>query len=111
MKVASVAEVEADFGGYLKASQRAPVVVTRKGKPVAILLKAQDPGELERTLMGHSPKLQAILDAARSRFRAGRGIPHEKFWQEIEAVDARRKTKQSRNRKNGLSKEKKRGHH
>jgi len=29
MKVASVAEVEADFGGYLKASQRAPVVVTR----------------------------------------------------------------------------------
>jgi prevent-host-death family protein len=101
MKIASVAEMEADFGGYLKASQKAPVVVTRRGKPVAVLLKADDPGELERTLMGHSPRLQAILEAARKRFREGRGIRHEEFWQEIEADDARRKPKRSRNRKNG----------
>jgi prevent-host-death family protein len=103
MKVASVAEVEADFSAYLKASQRAPVVVTHNGKPVAILLKAQDPGELERTLMGHSPKLQAILEAARSRFRAGRGIPHETFWQEIEE-DTQEKPKRNRNRRNSRSK-------
>src|SRR5438132_13619849 len=100
MKVASVAEMEADFGGYLKASQKAPVVVTRKGKPVAILLKAEDPGELERTLMGHSPKLQAILAAARKRFRAGRGISHDEVWQDIEADKKRAKAKRARNRKN-----------
>jgi prevent-host-death family protein len=101
MKVASVAEMEADFGGYLKASQKAPVVVTRGGKPVAILLKAEDQGELERTLMGHSPKLQAILDAARKRFRAGRGITHEEFWRDIQADDVPRKPMRARNRKNG----------
>jgi PHD/YefM family antitoxin component YafN of YafNO toxin-antitoxin module len=104
MKVASVAEVEADFAGFIKATQKAPVVVTHNGKPIAILIKAQDPGELERTLMGHSPRLQAILEAARKRFRAGRGIAHEKFWQQIEGDNARRKPKQSRTGKNSRSK-------
>jgi prevent-host-death family protein len=105
MKVATVAEMEADFSEYLKASQKAPVVVTRQGKPIAILLKAQDLGELERMLMGHSPQLQTILEAARGRFRRGHGIPHEEFWQEIEAGDAQEKAKRSRNRKNRRSKQ------
>jgi PHD/YefM family antitoxin component YafN of YafNO toxin-antitoxin module len=104
MKVASVAEMEDDFSAYLKVSQRMPVVVTRKGKPVAILLKAQSPGELERTLMGHSPKLQEILEAARRRFRTGKGTSHEQFWKEIDADNAPKKPERNRNRKNGRSK-------
>ena len=51
--------------------------------------------------MGHSPKLQAILEAARKRFRAGAGIPHESFWKEVEAENAGRMKKQSGSRKNG----------
>jgi hypothetical protein len=34
---------------------------------------------------GRLPKLQAILEAARNRFRARGGIPHETFWKEVEA--------------------------
>jgi prevent-host-death family protein len=104
MKVATVAEVKADFGEYLKASKSAPVVVTRQGKPVAILLKAQNLGELERTLIGHSPQLQSILEAARKRFRAGHGIPHDEFWREVEAAAAQEKPKQTRNGKRGRAK-------
>jgi prevent-host-death family protein len=96
MKIASVDEMKDDFASYLRASQKGPIVVTRGGKPVAVLLKADDPGELERTLMGHSQKLQAILEAARKRFRAGRGIPHEEFWREMEAGEARPKSKRTR---------------
>jgi len=44
----------------------------------------------ELLLMGHSPKLQTILEAARKRFRAGAGIPHESFWKEIETENAAR---------------------
>jgi hypothetical protein len=62
----------------------------------------QDPGELERTLIGHSPKLQAILEAARRRFRAGKGISHDEFWKEVETDSA--KPARTRNRKNGRSK-------
>jgi hypothetical protein len=52
--------------------------------------------------MGHSPKLQTILEAARKRFRAGAGIPHEAFWKEIEAENASgSKKKRSSARKNG----------
>jgi len=101
MKVATVDQVEADFSGYLKASQKAPVVVTRKGKPIAVLLKAQDQDELERTLMGHSPKLQAILEAARKRFREGSGIPHDEFWRQMESESAQKSPKRSRNGKHG----------
>jgi hypothetical protein len=51
--------------------------------------------------MGHSPKLQAILEAARKRFRAGAGIPHETFWKEVEAENAGKSKKRRSTRKTG----------
>ena len=101
MKVASLTEVASDFARYLKASERGPVVVTRKGKPVAVLLRTEDEADLERLLMGHSPSLQTILEAARKRFRAGAGISHETFWKAVEAENASRTRKPSSPRKNG----------
>jgi hypothetical protein len=44
---------------------------------VAVLLRTEGKEDLERSLMGDSPKLQAILEAAGKRFREGAGIPHE----------------------------------
>lgn len=101
MKVATQNEVGADFAGYVKAAQTGPVVVTSKGKPVAVLLRAEGNDDLERLLMGHSPKLQSLLEAARTRFREGRGIPHQTFWAEIEAANARKIVKRTRTGKNG----------
>jgi hypothetical protein len=51
--------------------------------------------------MRHSPKLQSILQAARKRFREGRGIPHETFWKEVEAESAGKTSKRSGKGKNG----------
>ena len=53
--------------------------MAKKGKPVAVLLRSESEEDVERLLMGHSPKLQSILEAARKRFRQGRGIPHGSF--------------------------------
>ena len=83
MKIASVADVKAHFSAYVKASEQGPVVVTRNGKAVAVLLAVRDEDELERLLMAHSQRLQAILAAARERMRAGKGIPHDEFWQQV----------------------------
>ncbi len=104
MKVATQNEVAADFAGYLKAAKTGPVVVTSKGKPVAVLLRSDNEEDLERWLMGYSPQLQSILEAARKRFRAGRGIPHETFWKEMEAENADGRVKTSRAGKNGRTK-------
>jgi hypothetical protein len=96
VKIASEAEVASDFPLYLKASEEGPIVVTRDGEPVAVLLRTEGHDDLERLLMGHSPKLQKILQAARMRFRAGAGISHETFWKEIEAGNSGEPKKRSR---------------
>jgi PHD/YefM family antitoxin component YafN of YafNO toxin-antitoxin module len=101
VKVATQDEVAADFAEYVKATKKGPVVVTNKGKPEAVLLRPKGENDLERLLMGHSPKLQSNLQAARKRFREGRGIPHESFWKEVEAESARKSTKRGRTGKNG----------
>ena len=86
MKIASVAEVKARLSSYLKASATGPVVVTRNGKAVAVLLGVHDDDELERMLLAHSRKLRAILDAADRRIDEGAGIGHDQFWQEVESA-------------------------
>ncbi len=83
MRIASVADVKAKLSGYIKASKAGPIVVTKNGKPVAVLLSMQDEDELERILMAYSPKLQRILQKAEKQIRSGQGIKHEEFWQEF----------------------------
>src|SRR5436305_8364824 len=85
MKIASVADVKARLSAYLKETQQGPVVVTRNGKPVAVLLAVTDDDELERLVLAHSPKFQALLDKSRRQIEETGGIPHEQFWREVEA--------------------------
>ena len=94
-------EIAADFAEYVKAAKAGPVVVMSKGKPVAVLLRTEGEEDLERLLMGHSAKLQSILEAARKRFRQGRGIPPETFWKEVEAENSSGIKKRSRTGKHG----------
>ena len=95
MKIASVAEVKARLSSYLKASVAGPVVVTRNGKAVAVLLGVHDDEELERLLLAHSRKLRAILDAADRRIDEGGGIDHDEFWHQVESANPAREDKGS----------------
>jgi prevent-host-death family protein len=101
MKIASVAEVKAHFSAYLKESTSGPVVVTRNGKAVAVVLAVTDEDELENLLLAHSPRLHAILEAAHERMAAGKGIPHEQFWAEVESDQEKEQAsgKRKKNRK------------
>jgi prevent-host-death family protein len=83
MKIASVADVKAHFSAYLRASEQGPVIVTRNGKPAAVLLAVSDEDELERLMMAHSPRLREILAAARARIAGGAGIPEDEFWKDV----------------------------
>jgi prevent-host-death family protein len=85
MKIASVADVKARLSSYVKASASDPVVLTRNGKAVAVLLGVEDDDELERLLLARSRKLSAILDAANRRIDQGAGIGHDEFWKQVEA--------------------------
>lgn len=84
MKIASVADVKAHFSTFLKDSKKGPVVVTRNGRPAAVLLSVEDEDELDRLAMAYSPKLQKILALARRQIKEHGGIPHADFWKEAE---------------------------
>ena len=71
---------------------------------MAVLLRSDSEDDLERVLMGHSSNLQLILEAARKRFREGRGIPHETFWKEVDALTASKRPQRARTAKNGRTK-------
>ena len=96
MKIASVANIKARLSAYLKESEEGPVVVTRNGKAVAVLLAVTDDDELERLVLAHSPKFQALLDKSRRQIEETGGIPHEQFWREVEAEDREAAGKGSR---------------
>src|SRR4029077_19061261 len=85
MKIASVADIKARLSAYLKESQEGPVVVTRNGKAVAVLLAVTDDDELERLVLAHSTKFPASLDKSRRQIEEKGGIPHDVFWQELKA--------------------------
>jgi prevent-host-death family protein len=84
MKIASVADVKAKLSAYLRGSQEGPVVVTRNGKPVGVLLSVEDEEELERLLLAYSPRFRKIILAARNQIQSTGGISHREFWKEIE---------------------------
>jgi prevent-host-death family protein len=86
MKIASVADVKAKFSGYIKESQEGPVVVTKNGKPIAMLLSVTDEDEIERLILAYSPKFQGMLRVAEQQIRAGKGKKHVEFWREVAAA-------------------------
>jgi len=85
MRIAPVVEVKAKFSAYLKESKRGPIVVTKNGKPVAVILAVTDEEELERLILAHSPKFQAIMKSGKEELRRGEGVEHDEFWAEVDA--------------------------
>src|SRR5580704_2339886 len=60
VKTASATKIAAQFNDYLEASREQPVLITRNGKPVAVLLAVQDKAEAEQLAAGRSRSLRSI---------------------------------------------------
>lgn len=82
MKTVALSEVEAKLNELAAHSRGEPVLVTRDGRPVAILYAA-DPDDMERLVLAHSPQFRALLEKSRQQIREGKGIPHDEFWAEF----------------------------
>ena len=91
MKVASLTDVKARLSEYVKQCQtEGPVVITQKGRAVAALLVPVDDEELERLILAHSPRFQAMLNESHESIKSGKGLTSEEFWK---AVKERRSQK------------------
>ncbi len=83
MKIAPVADVKARLSHYLEVCADGPVIVTKNGRPTAVLVAVSDEEDLERVVLAHTPRFMAILDAAERRIKKGKGIKHDDFWRTV----------------------------
>lgn len=82
MKIASLADVKAKLSAYVdEAEAEGPVIITRNGKAVAVLLSPIDDRDLEHLILTRSPRFQALLHRSRQSLKAGKGLARDDFWQ------------------------------
>ncbi len=89
MKIAPLADVKARLSAYVEMCAEAPVIVTKNGRPAAVLLTVSDEEELERLVLGHTRRFMAILDSSERRIRKGKGIKHADFWKTVRKKEHR----------------------
>ena len=91
MRIAPLAEVKAQLSAYVQRSAAdGPIVITRNGRAVAVLLTPFDDDDLERLILARSPRFRHLLGRSHRSLKAGKGLSRGRFWK---AVVARSKPK------------------
>ena len=89
MRIAPMAEVKARLSAFVEQAQsEGPVVITRNGRPVAVLLVPVSDEDLEDLLLSRSPRFQAMLARSQQSIAAGQGLPEAAFWQLVETQES-----------------------
>lgn len=84
MKIAPLADVKARLSAYVdECVAEGPIVITRNGKAVAVLLAPRDDDDLERLMLGRSRQFQALLDRSRKSIQEGKGLFEKDFWASV----------------------------
>jgi prevent-host-death family protein len=92
MRIAPLADVKARLSAYLdECGVEGPIVITRNGKPVAVLLAPYDEDDLERLVLGRSPRLQALPNRSRQSIKEGKGLSEGAFWKTVRKRARQRK--------------------
>lgn len=96
MKIAPVAEVKARLSAYLDACEtEGPVIITRNGKAVAVLLAPRDEDDLESLVLARSPRFQELLERSRQSIRGGKGLSRSEFWKAVKRESDKRAARKS----------------
>lgn len=84
MRIAPLAEVKAQLSAYVEqCATQGPIVITRNGKAVAVLLAPADDDDLEGLLLARSPRFQGLLARSRESIKEGKGLSSEDFWKAV----------------------------
>ena len=84
MRIAPLADVKARLSAYVdQCETEGPVIITRNGKAVAVLLAPVDDDDLEGLILARSPRFQGLLDKSRASIKAGKGLSRKEYWQAV----------------------------
>ena len=94
MKQATLEQVKSHLSEYLDdCVENGPLVITRRGKKIGVLLTPVDDDDLERLLLARNPRFQEMLARANKSIDEGKGLTHEEFWKEVEERAKQREEK------------------
>jgi prevent-host-death family protein len=100
MRIAPLADVKARLSAYLdECGAEGPLVITRNGKPAAVLLVPTDDDDLERLTLARSSRFQALLNRSRQSIKAGKGLSERAFWAAVRQRARRQKSAGTRDRR------------
>jgi len=92
MRIAPLADVKARLSAYLdKCEAEGPIIITRNGKAVAVLLAPYNDDDLERLMLARSPSFQALLNRSRRSIQQGKGLSEQAFWKAVRKRAKKRK--------------------
>jgi len=90
MKIVPLNEVKNRFSTYLELSKREDIVVTKNGRPAAILHAITDE-DLEDYLFESDPRFIERIEAIRREFQQGGGTPLADMRKELRVAASRHK--------------------
>jgi len=84
MKIAPLAEVKTNLSAYVEqAEKEGPIIITRNGKAVAVIIAPVDDDDLENLILSRSRRFQALLERSRKSLKSGKGLSNEQFWRTV----------------------------
>ena len=94
MKIAPLAEVKTNLSAYVEqAEKEGPIIITRNGKAVAVIIAPIDDNDLEYLILARSPRFQALLERSRKSIKSGKGLTSDQFWRTVDEEFPEYKTK------------------
>jgi prevent-host-death family protein len=99
MKKVPLSEVKDDLSRYVDLAAAEEIVITRHGRPAAVIIGFQDEEDWFDYRLEHDPRFIARMEAARRSLDAGRGVRIEDVRERLAARPAPRRTARSTSRK------------
>ncbi len=84
MRIVSLADAKNHLNAYVeKCIRDGPIVITRNGKPVVVMLAPIDEDDLENLVLARSPRFRAMIEKSRRSIMKGGGLSEEEFLRTV----------------------------
>jgi prevent-host-death family protein len=89
MKAVALAKVKDDLSRYVRQAGREEIVITRHGRPAAVLIGFESEEDWFEYRLEHHPEFVRRIAEARADIAAGLGVP-------LESLEPRRRRRKTR---------------
>ena len=71
MKLIPLSEAKNKLSSLVDEAEHGPIILTRNGKAVAVMIAPEDEDDLERLVLSRSKRLQRLLKESRNQIERG----------------------------------------